>query len=108
MMGGPRIKHIDDVKTHEVIKIQYDDGRGISVHEKFMETLPNFRSFYNIWEPGMIQRRHGHHGHHVVFVIKGEITVGDVVCRPGSHIFLMHGDRFGPWFIGPDLSLIHI
>lgn len=102
MMGGPRIRHVDDVASHEVVRIEYADGRSASVYEKFMERLPTFRSFYNVWEPGMIQRRHGHHGHHVVFVIKGEITVDGVVCRPGSHIFLMHGDRFGPWIVGPD------
>jgi hypothetical protein len=82
-----------------MVWIEYEDGRKASVHEKFMESLPTFRSFYNVWEPGMIQRRHGHH---VVFVIKGEITVDGVRCGPGSHIFLMHGDRFGPWVAGPE------
>ena len=102
MMGGPRIQHIDDVKSYEAVRIEYEDGRSASVFEKFMERLPNFRSFYNVWEPGMIQRRHGHHGHHVVFVIKGEISVDGTVCGPGSHIMLMHGDRFGPWVVGPE------
>jgi hypothetical protein len=102
MMGGPRIKHVDDVPVNEVLKIEFDDGRTASVRERFVEMLPNFLSFYNHWDPGMIQRKHGHHGHHVVFILSGSMLVGDQLCTKGSHIFLMHGDSFGPWIAGPE------
>ncbi|TZG27383.1 hypothetical protein [Sphingomonas montanisoli] len=102
MLGGPRIRHVDDVEEHEVVRIEYEDGRSASVFERFMEMSPRFMSFWNRWEPGMIQRRHGHHGDHVVFILKGEMTVGDTLCTAGSHIYLMHGDTFGPWIAGPD------
>ena len=102
MMGGPRIKHVDDVPENEVLKIEFEDGRTASVRERFVEQLPNFLSFYNKWDPGMIQRKHGHHGHHVVFVLSGSMMVGDTLCTKGSHIFLMHGDTFGPWIAGPE------
>jgi hypothetical protein len=102
MMGGPRIKHVDDVPEQEVVRIEFADGRSASVRERFVEQLPNFLSFYNRWDPGMMQRKHGHEGHHVVFILSGEMTVGDVLCRKGSHIFLMHGDTFGPWIAGPE------
>lgn len=102
MMGGPRIKHVDDVMEQEVVRLEFDDGRSASVHERFMEQLPNFVSFYNRWDPGMMQRKHGHRGHHVVFIISGSMTVGGVECRAGSHIFLMDGDTFGPWIAGPE------
>jgi len=102
MMGGPRIKHVDDVEAHEVVRIEFDDGGSASIYERFMEHLPNFLSFYNRWDPGMIQRRHGHQGHHVVYIISGEMWVGERHCPAGSHIFLMHGDTFGPWVAGPE------
>jgi len=35
-------------------------------------------------------------------VLEGEITVGDVLCTKGSHIYLQYGDTFGPWVAGPE------
>jgi hypothetical protein len=102
MMGGPRIKHVDDVEAHEVVRIEFDDGRSASIYERFIEHLPNFLSFYNRWDPGMMQRKHGHQGHHMVFILSGEMWVGDRHCPQGTHIFLMHGDTFGPWIAGPE------
>ena len=102
MLGGPRIKHVDDVHEQEVVRIEYEDGRSASVRERFVEQLPDFLSFYNKWDPGMMQRKHGHRGHHVVFILSGSMMVGDVLCTKGSHIFLMHGDTFGPWIAGPE------
>ncbi|EHJ62646.1 hypothetical protein NSU_0474 [Novosphingobium pentaromativorans US6-1] len=102
MMGGPRIKHVDDVEAFEVCRIEYEDGRSASIYERFVERLPNFVTFYNRWDPGMLQRTHGHTGHHMVFILSGEIWVGDKHCPAGTHIFLMHGDVFGPWRAGPE------
>jgi hypothetical protein len=102
MLGGPGIKHIDEVSANEVVRIEYSDGSSASIMEKFLELTPNFVSFHNRWDPGMIARRHGHHGDHVIFVLEGEVTVGDTLCRKGHHVFLMHGDTFGPWIAGPE------
>jgi hypothetical protein len=102
MLGGPRIVHIDDIKENEVVRLEYNDGHTTSIYERFLEQNPRFFSFYNRWEPGMIVLKHGHQGDHVVFVLDGEVTVGNTLCRKGSHIFLMHGDTFGPWIAGPD------
>lgn len=102
MLGGPRIRHIDDEHEQEVVRVEYDDGRSTSIHERFLIETPRFFTFYNRWEPGMISLKHGHQGDHLVYVLDGEVTVGDKVCRKGSHIFLMHGDTFGPWTAGPE------
>jgi hypothetical protein len=102
MMGGPRIKHVDEVPEQEVVRLEFEDGRSASIRERFVEHLPDFLSFYNKWDPGMMQRKHGHRGHHVVFILSGEMTVGDRRCPKGTHIFLMHGDTFGPWIAGPE------
>jgi hypothetical protein len=50
----------------------------------------------------MMVQPHGHNSDHVVFVLEGSMTCGDVECRPGTHIALDHGDDFGPFVAGPD------
>ena len=44
----------------------------------------------------MIVRRHGHFSPHVVFVISGEVWIGDHHCPAGTHIELPYGAAFGP------------
>lgn len=102
MLGGPKITHIEDKPVNEVLRIEYSDGRVASVWERFLEMTPRYFSFHNTWEPGSLAPRHGHHGDHVVYVLEGEITVGKVLCRKGSHIYLQYGDTFGPWVAGPE------
>jgi hypothetical protein len=102
MLGGPRIVDIEDVPEQEVVRIEFDDGRSASVFERFVETNPRMFSFYNRWDPGMMSLRHGHQGDHIVYVLEGSVMVGDRLCTKGSHIFLMHGDRFGPWIAGDE------
>src|SRR3954468_16132985 len=50
----------------------------------------------------MIVQPHGHNSDHVVFVLEGEMTCGDVACPAGTHIALDQGDTFGPFVAGPD------
>jgi len=66
-----------------------------------MEFSPNYLSLYAEWDPGMIVHAHGHNSNHVVFVIAGEMTCGDVKCPAGTHIALDQGDTFGPFIAGP-------
>lgn len=101
MLGGPRIQHIDEAPAHEVMRIEFEDGRSASVWERFLVRTPNYLSFYNKWDPGMMALRHGHRGDHTVYVLEGSVRVGDRDCPKGTHIFLMHGDTFGPWIAGP-------
>ena len=50
----------------------------------------------------MIVQPHGHNSNHVVFVLEGDMTCGDVHCPAGTHIALDQGDTFGPFVAGPD------
>lgn len=102
MMGGPRIVDVEDVAEQEVVRVEYADGRTASIWERFLETSPRMFTFWNRWDPGMMSLKHGHQADHVVYVLDGEVQVGDRLCKKGSHIFLMHGDRFGPWIAGPE------
>jgi len=102
MLGGPRIVDLEDVEAREVVRIEFEDGRSASIWERFLLPSPSMFTFYNKWDPGMISLRHGHQSDHVVYVLSGEIMVGDRMCKAGAHIYLVHGDRFGPWIAGPE------
>jgi AcrR family transcriptional regulator len=100
--GGPRITHLDDLPWMVVSKLEFADGRTAAISEKWIEQTPRYVTYYNKWEPGAMVPNHGHHGDHIVFVLEGEMTCGDVVCGPGTHVTLDYGDTFGPWIAGPD------
>ena len=63
---------------------------------------PLYLSLYARWDPGVIQRRHGHLSPHVVMVLEGEILCGDRRCPAGTHIELPEGAAFGPFEAGPN------
>ena len=54
----------------------------------------------------MIVRRHGHYSPHIVFVIEGELWVGDRRCPAGTHIELPFGAAFGPLRAGDDGAVL--
>jgi hypothetical protein len=101
MTGGPRFSHLDETPWQEVRRQQHGD-RVVSVRERWLDFSPRFLSLYARWAPGMIVHAHGHQSDHVVFVLEGEMTCGDVRCTPGTHIALDEGDTFGPFVAGPD------
>jgi hypothetical protein len=100
-----KITHIDDVEWQEVKAQQHGDRR-VSVWEKYLEWTPDLMVLYARYDPGMLTERHGHKSDHIVYVLGGEITVGDVVCQPGTNIVLEHGAVFGPIEAGPDGALL--
>ena len=100
-MPEPKFRHTDDEKWEEVRSIQIGDRRA-SVWEKWLEFTPNFLCLYAKWDPGMMIHKHGHNSDHVLFVIEGEVSCGDVRCTPGMHITLEQGAAFGPFIAGPE------
>lgn len=102
MRGAPSIRRLDEVPMEEVVRIEFADGRTASVWDKWIELTPRYFAFWNRWDPGAMAPQHGHTGDHAVFVLKGEIRCGEVLCRAGTHIMLEWGDVFGPWEAGPE------
>ena len=101
-----RFRHADDEKWQDVRALEID-GRRAVVREKWLDFTPGFLSLYAKWDPGMMIHEHGHNSDHVVFVIEGEMTCGDVRCTAGMHITLEHGASFGPfgmWTVFEDNS----
>ena len=50
----------------------------------------------------MMIHKHGHNSDHVLFVLEGEMSCGDVLCRKGMHVTLEQGAAFGPFIAGPE------
>ena len=106
MTGGPIIRRLDDPDLRwQRVKAQRNaDGTESSVWEKWFafRADPAYLSLYARYDGGMVVRRHGHRSPHVVYVLDGEILVGDEVCGAGTHIELPSGEQFGPLVAGED------
>jgi hypothetical protein len=50
----------------------------------------------------MMVHKHGHNSPHVLYVLAGEMTCGDVRCAAGMHVTLPPGAAFGPFVAGPE------
>jgi hypothetical protein len=96
----PIFRHLDDADmTWQQVKRQRNaDGSESSVWEKWLAFSPDpqYLSLYAKYDPGMIVRRHGHYSPHVLFVISGELWIGDRHCPAGTHVELPLGAAFGP------------
>jgi hypothetical protein len=106
----PTFRHLDDPDVPwQPIKAQRNaDGSEAHVWEKWLAFSPDpqYLTIYAKYDPGMVVRRHGHFSPHVVFVLEGEITVGDRPCPAGTHIQLPQGAAFGPLVAGPDGAVL--
>ena len=102
----PTFRHLDDpdVTWQQCRRQRNADGTESSVWEKWLAFSPDppYLSLYAKYDPGMIVRRHGHYSPHIVFVLSGELWVGERRCPAGTHIELPFGAAFGPFVAGPD------
>ena len=106
----PTFRHLDDpdVPWQQVKAIRRADGTVASVWEKWLAFSPDplYLSLYAKWDPGVIQRRHGHLSPHVLMVLEGEILCGDRLCPVGTHIELPRGAAFGPFVAGAEGAVL--
>ena len=100
-MPEPRFRHADEEKWHEVRAVEIE-GRRACVRERWLEFTPNFLTLHAVWDPGMIIHKHGHQSDHILYVLEGEMTCGDVLCTKGMHVTLEQGAAFGPFVAGPE------
>lgn len=102
----PVIRHLGDpeVPWQQVKRQRNADGSASAVWERWLafSADPPYLSLHARYDPGMVVRRHGHFSPHVVYVIGGELWVGDEPCHAGSHVELPLGAAFGPLRAGPE------
>ncbi len=99
------ITHMDDIAWTEVKRQRNADGTVAAVREKWPIAMPDFMSAYIRYDPGMVTRRHGHFGQHLVWVIEGGACFGERWCPAGTHIELPYGAAFGPIVAGDEGTL---
>lgn len=101
MEPEPRLAfvHIDDVPWTEVIA-QLHGERRVSGYEKFLEWNAQRMVVLGRYDPHVVIERHGHASDHLVYVLEGELAVGDRRCPPGTLIVLEVGAEFGPLIAG--------
>jgi ChrR Cupin-like domain len=99
--SSPRLAfvHVDDVPWTEVIA-QLHGQRRVSVHEKFLEWNAKRMVVLGRYDPNMVIERHGHASDHLVYVLEGDLLVGDRPCPAGTLIVLELGAKFGPLIAG--------
>ena len=106
----PIFRHLDDLDVlwQQVRSVRLADGTVASVWEKWLAFCadPLYLSLYARWDPGVIQRRHGHLSPHVVMVLEGEISCGGRRCPAGTHVELPQGAAFGPFEAGPEGAVL--
>ena len=107
MTTEPRLAfiHVDDVPWNEVIA-QLHGERRVSVHEKFLEWNAQRMVVLGRYDPHVVIERHGHASDHLVYVLEGELLVGDHPCPPGTLIVLELGATFGPLVAGEKGALL--
>jgi hypothetical protein len=107
MTTEPRLAfvHIDDVPWTEVIAQLHGDRR-VSVHEKFLEWNAQRMVVLGRYDPRVVIERHGHASDHLVYVLEGELLVGERRCPPGTLIVLEVGAKFGPLVAGDGGALL--
>jgi hypothetical protein len=106
-VGSPRLAfvHLDDVPWNEVIAQMHGERR-VSVHEKFLEWNAKRMVVLGRYDPHVVIERHGHASDHLVYVLEGELLVGDRRCLPGTLIVLDVGAKFGPLIAGESGALL--
>jgi hypothetical protein len=87
--------------------VQRHGDRRVSVWEKYLEWTPERLALYARYDPDMVIERHGHMSDHIVFVLEGDLTIGDRPCPAGTHVVLERGATMGPIVAGPSGALLY-
>jgi hypothetical protein len=94
-------RHADDIDWQDVKRQRHGD-RVVTVRCKILEWTATRVLILTEYDPGLVLEEHGHKSDHMIYVIKGSMTIGGVECRPGSMVLLEHGATFGPIVAGPE------
>jgi hypothetical protein len=103
----PRLSfvHEADVAWQEVIAQRHGERR-VSVHEKFLEWTTDRMVVLGRYDPEVVVERHGHASDHLVYVLEGDLSVGERHCPAGTLIVLEMGAVFGPLVAGARGALL--
>jgi len=100
----PTFTHLDDGPWQRVRAQRHPDGSERSVWDRWfvIGREPQYMSLLSRWDAGVVVHRHGHWGHQVIYVTRGEVTIDGRAYGAGTHIDLPLGASIGPMAAGPD------
>jgi hypothetical protein len=96
--------HFDDLRPQRVRTQRHPDGSERSVWDRWfvISRDPQLFALHTTWDPDVVVHRHGHLGHHGVYVMRGGMWAGDRWCDPGTYIDVPLGAAAGPYVAGPE------
>jgi len=96
--------HVDDLAPQRVRTQRHADGSERSVWDRWfvINQEPPVVALHTMWDPDVIVHRHGHLGHHGVYVLRGSMVAGEHHCGVGTYIDLPLGAAAGPYVAGPE------
>ena len=97
--------HEAQVPWQEVLAQRHGERR-VSVHEKFLEWTADRMVVLGRYDAGVVVERHGHASDHLVYVLDGDLTIGDRPCPSGTLVVLERGAVFGPLVAGERGALL--
>jgi len=97
---GLRFIHISAVPAREAVAQLHGDQR-VGVHLQVLDWTPDRFIAHTRYDPGLILARHAHKSDSTVFILDGEVQVGDRRCPAGTLIMLEKHIFFGPLTAGP-------
>lgn len=88
------------------VRPQLHEGRRVSGRLKIIERSPERVVVYTRYDPGLLIERHSHLSNEIIFVVAGELTVGDCLCSAGTTLVLERGTPIGPILAGPEGAVL--
>ncbi len=103
-MSEPIAIDASDIPWEEGRSQTTSDGRRLVVHRRFpiahLDPGPWFGHVH--YEPGLRVERHAHPANEIIYLVAGQLTVGDRICEPGTAITVEAGTVYGPLIAGPE------
>jgi hypothetical protein len=98
-MAGLRITGPEGGEWLEV-RPQICGGRRAAGHLRIIERSPQRVVVHTRYDPGLVIEKHSHLADEVIYVLDGEIRIGDRRCAAGTSLVLERGTPFGPVIAG--------
>lgn len=104
---GPRLRvgNVHDLPWLRSREQQNADGSQSAVLNRIVASGPMFVT-YTRYEPGMMLARHSHQADEVIYILEGEVRVGERLWTEGTVAILEAGAYFGPLVAGPKGALL--
>jgi hypothetical protein len=83
------------------VRAQQHGDRRVSIWNGFVDWVPERIVIHTRYDPDLVVERHAHVSDQIIYVLDGELTIGDRPCPKGTVIILEAGVPFGPLYAGP-------